>query len=739
MRKTLKTFLFVLISLFSTFSLINVNAADDLYSGNLYRESTVESQKVYRDVLYSHILGETKTTRPVGKDQGLGGSEGIDPNKWYGQQINIIDVPRGQETLVIPWSIQGNMQWDFGSIAAIAYDYEAKHPGYKVIAGINADFYDWHTTFDYPNSGIGIEAREGELIRFVRYRDAVAIQNGDYTTDQLIYLNAGEMTRTATPVLTVYNDKNEVVKSISLNKVNAELSDGEVGVLFGKITNVYAYDENGNPILNSYGEHKIERRDYTAPSVVDGSLFMVANADKIITQAFNDGSGEYNFYAKGEITSANQENVEFTRKDFAIVSKNAEVNDLLEAGMTIRVQYEFTGRFEGQQNVMGCYKSMIEDGVLTDYHPDSYYTTRAPRTIIASKSDGTIGLITIDGRQGKSNMYGANQEEMNAILQAYNYNNAFLLDGGGSTSFILRTDSGFKIVNSPSDGSIRSVSNGLFVVVKDEDYKVESISNTKDSITLKFNTEEVDFNKIKTIKVVLDGKVKEVVNNEVTFTGLKQNTEYEYTVCHDTDKLQNLSSTIKGKAHTSKAEPEVKGFTLTFDGDKVNLVSNINDVDNAISAISLEINERRYTYYEGIGFTIPFTAIENGADYKITVRYNLNDYTSNTYVNINGKICKVEFDDGSGEIIETRYVLSGEKLVKPEDPVLEGSKFKGWYVDDVKFDFSMPVTDSIYLVANFASKSSTSTTGGCGAMSIYSTMAMIALFSAVIVVLRKRH
>ncbi len=740
MTKTIKKILFVFITIISTFSLVNVYAdeTNGLYSGDLYRETLVESQNVYRDVVYSRILAETKTTMPHGKDQGLGGSVGIDTNKWYGQQINIVDVPRGQETFVIPWSIQGDMQWEFSSIAGIAYDFEAKHPGYKVLAGINADFYDWHTTLDYPNSGVGIEAHEGDLIRFVRYRDAVAIQNGDFTTDQLIYLNAGEMTRTATPVLTVYDENNEIIEKISLNKVNAEIADGEVGVLFGKITNVYAYDEKGNKILNSYGEHKIERRDYTAPEVVDGKLYFIGNAGKIITQAFNDGSGEFNFYAKGEITEVDPTNVNFTRRDFAIVSKNAEVNGLLDAGVTIRVQYDFTGAFEGQENVMGCYKSMIENGVLSEYHPDEYYRTRAPRTIIASKPDGTVGLITIDGRQGKANMYGANQEEMNTILQTYGYSNAFLLDGGGSSSFILRGDKGFKIVNSPSDGSIRSVSNGLFVVVKDEDYKVESISNTTDSITLKFNTEKVDFNKIKAIKVVLNNETKEVVNNEVTFTGLTKNTEYEYTVCHDTETQKNLSSTIKGTAHTSKVVPEIKDFELTYDDNNLYLKSNHVDVDSAISAISVEVNERRYTYYEDKGVTIPLSVFSDNLTYKITFRYNLNDYTSNNYISMENAIYKVEFDDGSGEILETRYVLENDTLAKPEDPSLDGKNFKGWYVDDKKFNFNTPITESLYLIANYENPSS-NTGSSCSMMNVYHTITMISLLGLALVVLKRKQ
>ena len=60
---------------------------------------------------------------------------------------------------------------------------------------------------------------------------------------------------------------------------------------------------------------------------------------------------------------------------------------------------------------------------------------RDPRTAIGQRADGTILLLTADGRQ--AGMEGANQRDMARIMQAYGAINAANLDGGSSTTMVL--------------------------------------------------------------------------------------------------------------------------------------------------------------------------------------------------------------------------------------------------------------------------------------------------------------
>ncbi len=91
--------------------------------------------------------------------------------------------------------------------------------------------------------------------------------------------------------------------------------------------------------------------------------------------------------------------------------------------------------------------------------------TRHPRTAAGVTADGTIVLVVVDGRQPiVSN--GASLSDLAYIMSTLDCVNAVNLDGGGSSTFILKNEKGELITeNSPSDGSLRAVANGLMVVL----------------------------------------------------------------------------------------------------------------------------------------------------------------------------------------------------------------------------------------------------------------------------------
>ena len=83
---------------------------------------------------------------------------------------------------------------------------------------------------------------------------------------------------------------------------------------------------------------------------------------------------------------------------------------------------------------------------------------REPRTVLATKPDGTVLLITIDGRRRHS--WGASMYQAAALARRLGATQAVNLDGGGSTTFVVRGH----VLNQPSDGYERRVVNGLVVV-----------------------------------------------------------------------------------------------------------------------------------------------------------------------------------------------------------------------------------------------------------------------------------
>jgi hypothetical protein len=84
---------------------------------------------------------------------------------------------------------------------------------------------------------------------------------------------------------------------------------------------------------------------------------------------------------------------------------------------------------------------------------------REPRTVLATKPDGTVLLITIDGRWRRHSL-GASMEQAAFLARRLGATQAVNLDGGGSTTFVARGH----VLNHPSDGYERGVVNGLVVV-----------------------------------------------------------------------------------------------------------------------------------------------------------------------------------------------------------------------------------------------------------------------------------
>lgn len=61
----------------------------------------------------------------------------------------------------------------------------------------------------------------------------------------------------------------------------------------------------------------------------------------------------------------------------------------------------------------------------------------------------------------------------------------------------------------------------------------------------------------------------------------------------------------------------------------------------------------------------------------------------------------VIFDSKAGTSIQAQRVKKGEKATKPEDPILMGYTFLGWYLDDSLYDFETPITKDITLTGKW--------------------------------------
>ena len=94
--------------------------------------------------------------------------------------------------------------------------------------------------------------------------------------------------------------------------------------------------------------------------------------------------------------------------------------------------------------------------------------TRHPRTAVGFNSTtGHAVVIEVDGRQ-PSVSNGASYLDLISIFRDFGCTDMINLDGGGSSTAIIRkADGTYELQNSPSDKSMRSVQDSIFIILND--------------------------------------------------------------------------------------------------------------------------------------------------------------------------------------------------------------------------------------------------------------------------------
>ena len=113
---------------------------------------------------------------------------------------------------------------------------------------------------------------------------------------------------------------------------------------------------------------------------------------------------------------------------------------------------------------------MLDNGDISDWSAcdKKFIETRHPRSAIFTKKDGTIVLLTVDGRS-EGNAAGMSIPELAYLVKWLGGYDAINLDGGGSTTLWLKNAPENGVLNYPCDNKRfdhageRSVSNIFYV------------------------------------------------------------------------------------------------------------------------------------------------------------------------------------------------------------------------------------------------------------------------------------
>lgn len=574
------------------------------------------------------------------------------------QSVNLFTMKTdGVNSKLVVWSAHyQNFRNNRTTLSVLAANYEKKHPGWKVVAGINADQYAQKFGTELHNGG-------GDYYPWQPYYPI--IMDGErrfpYTVTGCYY-NAIGFTNDGSP--------NGFVDVNNVEGLYLEILDADGNILSKHpVENINsAPGSNQTAVWFSYIN---SRNEYEALNVTsDNNLYIVSNAEF----AYMSNSRTYtykghwavdNVFGRGTIDQM-ANNFTLTKGQFVIDSNNSALKELLNTGVRVRVQFYYTNDVLNNVEAASGYHSVQRLNGVDANVSGSYNTNPYPRSVFGIKADGTYVLMTSD--MGGT-IRGLNGWEINAFLKQNGVVTAYQDDGGGSVTAVWRNkDGGFDVVNVPRDGGERANLTGLFFVVKDSGITVDSVDATANSLTLNINTDAADMTKIQKINCTLNGVTKEVINNKVTFEGLDKLTEYAYSFSYDTKDETNVDAMLNGVATTAKTMPTITDLKIEVKDEKVIFTPIIEDPDLAFEYIRIVIGDERYPYLDE-PIEIEIEAGLKKLEYTLTYSYDLKDGKDKVIVS-EDKVLVLEEDDPSNEPgNEPNDDPSTDPTPEPSDPV----------------------------------------------------------------------
>ena len=323
------------------------------------------------------------------------------------------------------------------TVAAIAADYTAK-TGRKVIMATNGDYF--------YNTGSNVDSL---VIGGVVY----TIGNFDYK-HCFGFDNKGNF---ALGRMTEVEDYVEISASsgtrcFKIDKKNAAPEDGELAI----------FSAASNRALEGCCKYKVRTDSSNILQFpTDGTATRMATGTVVDDKPLTLSSGEFAVVVKGEN--------EISRFFY----------DNITYGTGVRLIQKPAGKFAGMEYVVGGYDILVNNGIAnTDCHSDNSGDARAPRTFIGVKEDGTVFLSVLDGRNASYSM-GCTVNAEAQLALGFGAKYSLELDGGGSSTFLFDFDDGkgLQLLNKPSDGAMRKVSNAVLLVEKEKPQPEDSESD----------------------------------------------------------------------------------------------------------------------------------------------------------------------------------------------------------------------------------------------------------------------
>lgn len=328
----------------------------------------------------------------------------LDASGWL--NINIAEADLSKDYLDIKLLKNKNDISKLINVKNLANDYNTE-------VAINGDFFSWYSKDRTKGSAVGVEINDGNLISSPADKSS---QFAIFAKDAENDLFAGYLDCYMT--VTAPNGQGEKVKAINKYDDMAEI------VMYNR----------------KWGEKSVGSAGNLVEVVVKNNVVESINFDK----------GPVEIPEDGYVLSFLQDHTRFMLDNFKV-------------GDPIAFDVSYKPNFNNIKFAVGGGTMLVKDGKKAAITHN--IAGNNPRTAIGTSADGKkVYLITVDGRQTSS--IGVSLSYLADILIEYGVHNAINLDGGGSTTMAAKSfaDDAINVVNSPSESSLRAVSNGVGIV-----------------------------------------------------------------------------------------------------------------------------------------------------------------------------------------------------------------------------------------------------------------------------------
>ncbi len=487
------------------------------------------------------------------------------------QKIHAIEFdPKSEVVELRAGKTRGNV-YGVQTVLGITSEMEKEFPG-QVVAGINGDFFDL---------GVGVPF-------------GVFMEDGKVLSTPPQYSSSFGIKNDGTPfVLTHGTILNKILfigdKKIEMSGINNRIKDADSLMMY----------------TSDYGASTHVKQDSLeiVCTVLSGEL-RHGETIELRVEKINSDIGNCEIAPGTVVLSATG-----ARRD--------EIAALTE-GDEIGAYVQFNEFWQDVKFAVGGNHTILQDGEVKDVTDNA----RNPRTVVGYKEDGTVVFYTIDGRQ-KNYSAGATLKQAATIMRDMGCVGALNLDGGGSTTFVLRPAGSMtrKVVNSPSEGSQRQVANALVLINTAEKYPAP----TKLFITAPAN------------KLLAGGEYSYTVNGAMDPNYQPHEPQGPFTWQVDSEIAEIDAD---GKLYAKEAGQ----ISVTLTNDTASgtvtgeIVDTLTSITSSFANSKLKPNEK---------ITLSVDAIYNG--HKVSHSNDLLSWSA---------------DEQLGEIVEPGVILTGEKYAE---------------------------------------------------------------------------